>query len=117
MTKTQDIDRMPRGGVATLMAAADQCPPDSGWQMARGCYWDQGFKIITPDQLGISIRPPHLEPLELSRIWVKSEVEPQTESLPFVMLVTCPQIVDTGSPETLLMKAFLLTKLNGLSFR
>jgi len=41
MTKHQDIDRMPRGGVAALMAAVDQQPLDSGWHAARGLYWDQ----------------------------------------------------------------------------
>ena len=74
------------------------------------------FKIITPNKLGISIWPPYLEPLQLSRIWVKSQMEPQSKPLPLVMLITCPNIVDTCSPEMLSAKVFLLMKLNSLSF-
>ena len=76
--KPQDTARIPRGDVAaSSLAAGDQRLPDSGWQMVRCHYWDQGlYPRVFRDRVNPQECPSHSDERKVLAV-PKAEVDLQ----------------------------------------
>ena len=59
------------------------------------------LKIIAGNQSWVSVCPPYLQPIIVTGEQINTIVEPETEALPFVMLVHGPNIIYPSSIKSL----------------
>lgn len=69
-------------------------------------------QVPTCEQRRLTIRPPDLQPEDLSRENLDPDVESKPKALPLVVLVEGPNIVDTGCPEAPTFQAIMLSSLD-----
>ena len=70
-----------------------------------------GIQVVLYNQSGVLIGPPNLEPIAVSCIELRPQMQLQTKALPLVVLIHAHCVVDSCRPEPLSSEFFRFADL------